>query len=203
MNYLKKIGLIAAAVAAMMAFVGASSASAAEFHTNTVGATLHGTQSGSHVFTVQGSKVTCEVASFSGKTAALTTASQTMTPKYEKCTAFGFANAEVNMNGCHYVFYANGTVDFICPAGKFATIKVPTFFGSCHVDIFGSNGLKSVSYTNAADKKTLTVHAAVKGIPYNVTTSSGGCPLTTGEGTNSEYTGTTTVTAGGATIWVE
>lgn len=203
MTHLKKLGLVVAAVAAMMAFVGAGSASAAEFHTNKVGAKLSGTQATAHEFVVQGSKVTCAKAEFSGETIKSTDTAQTMQAVYKECTGFGLP-ATVEMNGCDYNFTSNGgVVHLVCPPEKNVTIRSTSFFGTCHVDVAPQNSINGQSYTNSADKKTMTVHTASTNVNYNVTTSTGVCPLEVKSGTDAKYNGSTTVTAGGSTIWWE
>lgn len=203
MIQLKRLGLAVVAAGALMACGGGGAASGAEFHTNTIGAALHGTQSSSHELILQGSKTTCGIAEISGETVAATAKSQTVSAKYANCTAFGLP-VEISMNGCDYVFKTEGGVmDLNCPPGAMVTLRSTSFFGTCHVDIFPKTGINGISYTNSADKKSFTIHTASTNLDYNVTTSTGVCPLTVGSGTNAGYTGTTTVTAGGATVWHE
>src|SRR4051812_26332145 len=125
MKHIKTIGLAAMVIAALTAFVGVASASAAEFHATGLGVTLSGEQTGEtgHKFTVTGSSITCKSAKFSGitegtatkegeKIISYTATTQRVHPEYSECTAFGFLGATVDTTGCQYIFHTQtGTVD--------------------------------------------------------------------------------------------
>jgi hypothetical protein len=108
MKHLKTLGLAAMAVLALTAMVGVSSASATEFHA-TGGTTLSGVVGeNNHVFTIEGSTVTCNNIAFSGTAAASgTSVTQNMHPTYSNCTAFGIIGAIINTHNCEYSFNAN------------------------------------------------------------------------------------------------
>lgn len=208
MKYAKMIGLAAIAAMALMAFVGAASASAAvEFHTSVGSVSLLGEQEGTHKFTTQGNEVTCTTAKFTGTSPAATTAAtQEVHPEYSGCKAFGFAGATVNTAGCQYNFKAaTNEVDLkSCTAGKVTVTVNVAFVAKCVVDVPNQSGLTGITYTNQAGKKSLIVDANTN-LTSNVVTSTGLCPLSVANGVASNYTGNTKVTANGgaAELFVE
>jgi hypothetical protein len=186
---LKSLGVIVAAVFAMSA-IGASAASAAEFHAGSSSGFITGTQisgAGGHVFTTSAGTVTCSVAHFEGTFTSSTATSQTITPKYEKCTAFGFINVPIHINGCDYNFTAatGGQVHIICAAGKAIEITTP----GCTTTV-GTQTVEKNEFTNSTDTTTgkmhVILHTTVSGIVYNE------CGTVRNNGT---YKGTTTITA--------
>jgi hypothetical protein len=198
MKYVKSMGIALVAALALTAFAGVASASAAEFHTSVGSAALTGAQSEAHVFKVQGQSVTCSTAKFTGTAAAAGhSATQQMHPEYSGCTAFGFP-ASVATAGCQYNFHATGgTVDLeSCTAGQIVITVNVTGVAKCVVNVKGQTGINGQTYTNQAENKSLVVGTASTNIAANVVTSTGLCPLTTGE-TTSTYNGTTSVVANG------
>ncbi|HEU4598527.1 MAG TPA: hypothetical protein VFS26_02155, partial [Solirubrobacterales bacterium] len=120
MKHLKTLGLAALAVVALTAFVGVSSASATEFHSDP-GVALNGVQVNTHVFNVTGSEVKCNTVSFNGTASANGTSTiQKVHPAYSNCKAFGIINAVIHTDGCEYEFDANlKTVNLInCTNGR-------------------------------------------------------------------------------------
>jgi hypothetical protein len=126
----RALGLTLMAALALVAFA-ASAAQAVqtpEFHVSTAPANIMGEQIGIQSFSTVNGNVTCNIAEFNGSTNVTTTASQTLTPHYENCTAFGFP-ATVNTNGCTYTFTlvknsspATANVNINCAAGKAITV---------------------------------------------------------------------------------
>jgi len=186
---LKSLGLLLAAVFAMSA-LAASSALAAEFHSAAAPATISGNQSTSHVFTTSAGTFTCKVATFSGTTASKTASSQTLTPKYESCTAFGFLNVPVVINGCGYVFQASGVTEIECPAGKAIEIAWP----GCTTKIKEQKPAGSLEYTTVGTtpNRDIRVHTSLSGIAYDE------CGTAR---TNGSYKGTTTVVGSAGEVW--
>jgi hypothetical protein len=187
-RYLRNSTAILAAVLAMAA-TGASVASAAEFHMGSTTGTVTGSQitgQPQHVFTTSAGKVTCTVAHFTGTYTASTTTSQTLLPKWEKCTAFGFINIPYDVNGCHFTFTAavGGQTHLVC-GGKPIEITTP----GCTTTI-GSQTLSTTEFTNSTDTTTgkmhIIAHTNIAAITYNE------CGTVRNNGT---YTGTTTWTA--------
>jgi hypothetical protein len=197
MKHLKTLGLLAVAIAALTAFVGVSSAAAAEFHSSGgAGVKVTGTQATSHKFTVTGSSITCTTATFTGTTAAATSTTQTVHPEYSGCTAFGFVGATVNTEGCLYHFDSNSANVKLsgCTSGGI-TVTASSAFGKCVMDVPNQEGINGQSFATAgtAPNRHITVTTNSSNIKVKVTTSTGICPLTVGEHSNGIYTGTTTV----------
>jgi hypothetical protein len=198
----KILGLAFAAVLAMNA-VAASGASAAapEVHcTATVQTSCWLTSTSSdHIFMVgQGehtANVTCESAKFTS-TVTKTSTSQTITPVYTKCKAFGLA-APVAMNGCTYTLNdvaasspATATVDVVCPAGKVITIK-PTGL-ACVIEVGAQAGLKHVIAENKGIEPThVFLNITVGSI--SAKTNGSECPTPGVTHLDGTYTGTATI----------
>ena len=140
---LKTLGLALIAVLAMSAMV-ASAASAATF-TATAGARITATDSGDFRFTVTDQTITCGNVVFTGTAPAASFTSITMFASFNDCT--GVTTAVVTGfggGGCDFVFYASGTADLVCPAGKDVTVDM----GPCVAHIPGQAGLGTLTYTN-------------------------------------------------------
>jgi hypothetical protein len=101
---LKALGLTMIAALAM-SVVAASSAKGVgyDFHSHEAHALLTGSQVGTDVFTTDLGTVSCGNATYSGTTTSATTTEVTLTPAYSECEAL-FFDADINMNGCAYVF---------------------------------------------------------------------------------------------------
>jgi hypothetical protein len=159
-------------------------------------------------FNTEAGEVKCAVSHYDG---TLTGASSTLTvkPTYTTCTAFGFAEATVNTEECHYLFHATehvaptfrAHVDVVCPAGQ--SIKI--IAGKCKAEVKAQTGLTTVDITNMAGiaptVSDLTIKATLgKGkeaggngkegpIAYTVTEDGFLCPFNgTGAKTGGEYT---------------
>lgn len=190
----KVIGLALVAVLAMSAVV-ASSASATEFTAASYPVALSGSQpeGALHEFEVGSGNVKCTTATFTGTGSAATT-TQTITPHYTGCTAFGLS-ATVTLNGCDYLFHSqasglNGTVDIVCSGSN--EIKIDTAGGLCDTHVKPQTGLGGITFANNGNHidvtaKVTTIHAVVTGKFL--------CPVTTSTKTytDSKYTGTVTL----------
>lgn len=199
---LKVLGLALVAALALTALVG-STAQANEngkFTAASYTSTGSGIDTGTHEFTAAGGSVKCSHATFSGTSSAAST-TQTITPVYEECTAFGFVGATVTMNGCDYLFHLtgtgaggsyNGNVDLVCPENKEVTIDA----GPCTIHIPGQTGLGPVSFTNGTSGglSDITNHANVNNIEGTLVKNNFLCFFTAGPFTGGKYTGTTTIT---------
>jgi len=210
---IRNLKVLIAAAMALAAFgaIGASGAQAAEFHCSvepcevtvkpdgTTGKEKH------HVFVIKQGAVsvssTCESIEGSGVSAKKTVSELTFTNiVYKGCNIAGTPGANVDMNGCDYLFKSNGEVNVACPEGKSIEITL----SPCVVKIAPQAGLKEVKYTNINSKKEITLTTAVKSIKA---TASGcaGLGIADGSYNESEYsTGNTIVFAeGGASVWWE
>ncbi|HET7119804.1 MAG TPA: hypothetical protein VFI17_00980 [Solirubrobacterales bacterium] len=108
MTRIKVLSLALVAIFAMG--VMTSSAMAAKISTNLANVNLQGEQpvGTNDVFSVDGSNVTCENATYNSNGAVANGATAAnLHPSYANCTAFGFIGANVNTANCNY----EGTVD--------------------------------------------------------------------------------------------
>lgn len=191
----KSLGLV---MFAMMALAIPASTASAEFHSEAAHTILSGSQPAevNDVFTFNAGTVTCTSATYSGTSTTTTSSGIEVTPAYSGCTAFGFVNALVDINGCRYHFrWALPPWHLICPPGQSVTV---TAF-NCHVRI-GSQTIEapSITYTHGGSGTTtdLTFHGNVPGltgIVYSQESKSfPGC--TNGTFKNGAYKGAGTIT---------
>jgi hypothetical protein len=177
--------VLVAAVLALSA-LGASSASA-NFTAGSTTGNLTGIQTVSHVVTTSAGTVTCSTTHFTGTWVTANSTSQTVTPRYEGCKAFGFIGLPIDVNGCSIegTTNATGELHLKCPAGKAIEITVP----GCTTS-FGPQTIGSDTYTNSTNPVTGKMDV----LSHTDITSS----ITYNEcGTvrfNGSYTGTTTYT---------
>jgi hypothetical protein len=209
---IKVLGLAVMAAMAIGAFAASAALATPEFTAEVYPATIHGSNTkGTEVFETEGGKVECD-ASYH---ATLPEASSTLNvvPNYTNCDAFGFLEAEVNEEGCSYLFHAtektaadkyNIHADVVCPAGQ--SIKISVF--TCAAEVKAQTGLTTVEITNdtsASPKKDVTVKANVLakktnvegGIAYTVTQDGIFCPFSgKGNKVGGQYTGEATTATG-------
>jgi hypothetical protein len=153
-------------------------------------------QTKSHVFTVESKTVTCEDVHFTGTTKGLISTLILITPKYNKCTAFGFINSTVHVNGCDYTLHISGVTDINCPSGRLMEILVANGSG-CAIHIKPQTGLQSVTFSNEKGKNGRMGVLVTIGIKKIAVSSNGkgiGCPAATA--TEGEYTGTSLAEGG-------
>lgn len=214
---IKALGIALVAAFAMSAVVASgASAQAFKFKSEGTPTKLTGTQhAGNDVFVTDAGSVSCSEANYSGEQVGTEVSEVTVTPSYSGCTAFGFVNVPIHVNGCQYKFTAitkeganfEGAVDIVCPAGKVIEVTAPL----CTVTIGSQNNLKKVTYTNVGSGTTreVTVDVAITGITYVEHRSSifSPCPSNTVTKTNGTYNGAGLVTGSNAGvhrgIWVE
>jgi hypothetical protein len=214
---IRKFKMLSLAMVAVLALgaIGAQAASAAfNFTAPGAGASqvieLTGTKITNHVFKNAGGEVTCSTISFSGSATGPEQTQQTSIPSYSGCSAFGFAEAHVKMNGCDYLFtapttepeagkYTGEPPHFICPVVGGVKQKAeitPTFFGASVCTQFIPEQTPTgghVIYSNSGTAGTgmdVVVKSATTGIHYTGTGSSCGNSETHSDG---EYTGETTL----------
>jgi hypothetical protein len=201
---LKTFGLALGAVLALGA-LSATTAPAASFHSEAAHTTLSGSQmvATDDVWTINAGTIRCGYTSYSGTTTAATTETITVTPAYSECTAFGFVNAPIDVNGCTYTFNAgNDDLIIACPVGK--TITVTAF--NCHVSVGSQSIASSITYDNAGSGNFREVWPTLNlsGLKYTqVSKSFPGC--TNGAFTNGTFKGSLDVrgtgTSGFVGVW--
>lgn len=189
-NNLKVLGL---ALVAMLA-LGATSASAAEFHSESASTTVTGSQSTTNTFTTDSGTVHCSTATFTGSQSGTTATAVKVTPTYTGCKSTGFieANVTVDTNGCHYNITADGQVHLEeCEAGKSGIVVTAPF---CTITVTSGQTLNSVSFANTGSGTTqeVTVTANVNNIAYHE--SGGLCKNSGSSTTGGTYGGSVKVT---------
>jgi hypothetical protein len=207
MRYAKAMASAAIAALALTAFVGAASASASTFHSTVPNVALHGEQIGNHVFTIQGQKVTCETAVFTGNLEGTSSEHLRLHPVYEKCEAFGFP-ATVNTAGCLFNFNANTTLGGgteaavaleSCTGGRMKLL-ISNGFATCEAQLPNQIGINGMIYINTLediDVSNISAHISV-----NVPKVEGPCPLAPEEGGTATYEALTTIPpASGGLEW--
>jgi hypothetical protein len=210
MRKTKMLGLLAVSAMALAAVVGTSSAMAEEPGTFTfaeAGEELQHTVIATQgFFTFTEADTMCQTIDFNGTTTGTSAAQQSVSPVFDECESFGFAEAEVHENGCILTFeattsgtpgHADVNLDNCADKTKGiqVTVHVP-FFATCVVDIPEQSIDRAVRYTNV-NAKSLRIDWTASKIMFDVTTSTGFCPLTTGthSGANgASYGGASTFT---------
>lgn len=94
----------------------------------------------------------------------------TLTPTFTNCTAYGFSEAAVDVNGCEFVVHVTGGVDLNCPSGK-----VLEFTAHCVWHIPAQTGLKWVTLTNQGSHVNMSLN--LSNLTYNATKDPFLCPL--------------------------
>jgi hypothetical protein len=141
---LRALDLALFAVLAMSALL-ASAASAGDFHSEVAHTIISGSQVGEDQFRVTAGTVKCNEAIYSGTQSSATTTTVTVRPSYTECTAFGFADATIDVGTCEYEFSGDNTKVNIVNCGN-TPLTITVF--NCYVTIANQNGLESVTYTN-------------------------------------------------------
>jgi hypothetical protein len=207
-----KAVLAVVAIATTALAVGVAPASASKFKTSVGSAALDGTQIGSHVMEIEGIKVTCTTAEFTGVSdPSGASETQEVAPNFSGCTSAGWSTVTVKTTGCRFLFYANTSqVDLkSCTAGKKGgiTILATGTFATCEVEVFNQGAINNVSYGNMAPKTQFTVQLNSTNIDYIVQVDSATCPLKPvgTQGNDGKYTGLSGVQANGgkADMWLE
>jgi len=158
---------------------------------------------GTHKFVSAGGSVTCTEAIFTGSGAVGTSgavAEQTINSVYNKCSAFGFAEAHVKTNGCTYTFttptkVSAGVVTWdpstnslgepteaqlhlVCDTGKSIEIT-PTFFGASVCTEFVGSQTPTMGHVvgrnvTGSSPMAVTLEITLENIHYTGTGSSCG-----------------------------
>jgi hypothetical protein len=198
------VSLVVLAISAMGCIGSAAPASAVEFHASTVGASVSGVQATLLKWTTTGTSQTCSSVKFTGKTAAVSSPTQQLHPEFSECTSFGFISSVFNTLGCQFLLHAQtGTMDLQSCASGALVVTSSSAFGRCVWEVpnqAGINGLTWATEGTSPSRDILWTLNATN-IKTKVTTSTGICPLTVGEHTNTTLTGTVTLKAASGEIW--
>ena len=168
---IKKLKVMGLTVIAVFAFtaVSAVAAQAANFHSEASTTNIKGTQEGENIFTTAAGNVKCKVAEFTDNGVMGTSVpSLEITPKYEKCTAFG-QTAEVTTNDTWTFTAPSATEGKVVLNATNIVINVPS--GNCSVTVPAQTpGTPKVKYTNGGSGSTrnVLVTSEVAKITYSV-----------------------------------
>lgn len=194
------IGLTLAAVLALGALavsgVGAEGELPKRFETPETAPTIETGEKGTVTFTAEKEtegKAQCTV-HYEAQMAAIWDTELTVTPTYSACTAFGFAKADVNFEGCHYLFtlspgidkttgggetHTKGPFHIECPEGKEIRITTTQFgFPFCTVTVPPQTPITPTVDTKnlgAGNTRYVTFTWTTKGVAYTVQNGGGAC----------------------------
>lgn len=130
----------------------------------------------------EGSQLYCSKGTISNGEGVLNSSSSTLKlpVAYSECTAFGFYNGKVEMNGCAYVIHPGevavkgaGELDIVCPEGKVIEVEG----GTCKTSIPAQSG-RPVTIGNTGSEPQ-GVSLLAYGMPLEYTKVKDGflCPL--------------------------
>ncbi len=160
---------------------------------------------GIHVFT-SSAEVKCKGAVFTAKSTGASVNDLTVTPTYTDCSAFGFATAHVNVNGCTFTFttpsdsgfnqvtWSGSQLHIICGAKEIEI--TPMVFGMPVCTQFigaqtaNSGNVIGTSTGGTGESMDITLDINLTGISY---TGTGGACGTSGN--SASYVGNSTVRA--------
>jgi hypothetical protein len=190
---LKILGVAFAAVLAFSAVAATTASAEGELTCGTYPCTLTGvSELGNDVFATEAGKQECKY-SFQA-TLSAASSSLTTTPTTTNCRAFGFLEATVHVNGCHYLFttptqsgsheWTTGSstpwnesevTHLTCPAGKSIEITSATCRVSIHPQTL--TGHLIITNTTTPTPDDIDIRATYEGIDYTVTQDGFGCPF--------------------------
>ncbi len=185
---MSKIKVLVLALGAMLALAAgqASSAGAVPLFHSEVSHTLgNGANVGDLVMTVNAGSIKCKKVTGTGTLSAATVTEATSTPTYSECTAFGFVNTTIDMNGCYNVITADIEVHLKCPEGQ--TMQVTAF--NCWISIPPQSATSAEYETvGSGSSREIVARESGEGIHYTQTSKSfPGC--TAGTYTNGKASG--------------
>ena len=215
MKRLEKLGIVALGAVALTALGGTGSASAEKSGSFTAtggaGHKLETSVVSQHVLTLTGSELKCNKVTFTGATEGVETTSQTVTPSFSECTAFGLPTTITNSNcvirltattdkeGGH----AEAHLEKGPGAGECSiTTLAKNIFGECHTELTPQT-IKGIHYVNNASPEGSTWQFTATSLVDHVTKSTGVCPLSVGTHSNGSWTAEVAITAAGGLQYME
>jgi phage FluMu protein Com len=174
-NYVRAFGQAVIVVLAIGA-LGAPTASA-EFTSSVDNTALNGptTQIVTPEFLFSEATVKCTNITFDNTTTGISQSEITAEPTYSGCayTDLNTVAASIDMNGCHYLFTASGSLHIKCPAGK--EIKITAFFSGAFQECLTipeqTPTTAGIDYTNGRNPSTgamdIEILSTVEGITYH------------------------------------
>jgi len=152
-----------------------------------------------HTFTIGPNTIRCTKAHLVADQLLAAATQLTLFPEYRSCTATRLGivfTAEIEEEGCHYVFHGGGTADLLCEEGWPLEIWVKTQNKNitvCHYRLTSQSGREGISYSTVGEgtKRGVRAELDVKGIEFTVVSGSeSACGKT---GAIGRYTGATTL----------
>lgn len=144
-------------VSLVAAGLAASSAFAVEFHSEGPHTILRSEDVSEPVLVFKAGTVSCSHVTGSGTGSSSTSTTQTFTPSYTGCKAFGFVNTTIDTNGCSYRYDSNAkNVDVLCGASP---ITITAF--NCWVTIGSQENIGAVTHTNVGSGSSRHIHRHV------------------------------------------
>lgn len=187
---LKVLGPTIVTALALVAWASSASATNPQFHSEVAHVTLAGSQEVRHTFSVNAGTVHCNTATFHGTQTNQTTNEFTIAPSYSGCkiTTVETLEATIDMNGCHYLFTADGGVHLTCPS-----LPIRITAPLCTITVHPQT-INKVDYINGNGgnaTRSVTVESTATNIAY---TQSSFCPHGSGAFNNGTYSGATVTT---------
>jgi hypothetical protein len=185
---IKVLGLGVAALA-LVALTASSSASptTAQFHSHAEHTTVTAKQHVRNTFNVNAGTVHCDAVTLDGTSTQTTTKEWTVAPTYKNCaitTGVETLEADVDVNGCHYLLTANGEMHIQCPA-KPIHITMPLCTIIIHPQTL-THLIYTPVHTGDTTTTSVTIDAQITVLRY---TQSSLCPGGGGEFNNGTYSG--------------
>jgi phage FluMu protein Com len=165
---IKTLGIALVAAAALSA-LGASTASAVEFHSELEDTVLTSSETAAFngKLTFDSGTVECENTTAVGAITGKTTNTARLSPTFSGCTGTFGVSVTIRVNGCEKVLTTGGAKEvlhIVCPPGKVIEITVP----GCVVTIFPQTIENGISWTNhlGSFPKHITLHIKSTGLTY-------------------------------------
>lgn len=135
--------------------VSAPAASAGYFHSEGAETVIQGSKVETDVLTLNAGTVKCNGVTYSGEQYTATATTIKVTPSYTECTAFGFVNAPIDVNGCTFEYSAdNGNTVIDCGASP---MTITAF--SCQVTITDQT-TSGTTYSNIGSGAERQIHTS-------------------------------------------
>jgi hypothetical protein len=200
---LRNLGVALVGVLVMSGAVASAASAANDFTTGSDNTTLTGS-GGAQAFVTEGNaEIYCTSATTNVTGVGTVTSEITAVLSYAGCTLTEGGTtmeAQIDMNGCAYVFTAGGPVHIECPGGKTIklTAKIAGVFQDCfdiHPQTPTSANVDYIDGTNSGTGKSkVEIESTIEGITYERTGSCKKAEEALNETNSAEYIGGMTVT---------
>jgi hypothetical protein len=197
MKQLGRLGCVAVATTALIAFIGAASASAA-FHSAEAGMSLNGTPTTTSVLSIQGNELVCKTGLLGGTSSG---APNTQVLAFSlSCFSSGYGWSSGNIEGCKFRF--DQFQDATLHSCKKGGIELTWDSANYHCAVLIPNQTVPVTYKNGSEDAFLNV-AFSSAFTANVTKAQQLCFLKVAEGVPVSLTTNYKVAAAGGNFWFD